>query len=184
MPPGDNQSPELRQIGVRRGTRTCVSPNGRNRRSVWTIGTQGYKEAHFATYPFALVEPYILVGSSEKGCCSECGAPWKRIVKKKRKATRPGRDNVNDETGMANRDPKRHVTERRTTSWQAGCSCKAGEPVPCTVLDPFVGSGTTVLVARRLGRRGIGIELNRDYCRMAERRIIADAPLLNTKVPQ
>jgi len=47
----------------------------------------------------------------------------------------------------------------------------AGCPVGGTVLDPFLGSGTTLLVARRLGRSGIGIELNPDYCAMASRRI-------------
>ena len=41
------------------------------------------------------------------------------------------------------------------------------------VLDPFLGSGTTLVVAAKLGRRGIGIELSPEYCRMAERRIAA-----------
>ncbi len=39
------------------------NPNGRNRRSVWTIVTQPYPEAHFATFPEALVEPCVLAGS-------------------------------------------------------------------------------------------------------------------------
>ncbi|HTW84340.1 MAG TPA: site-specific DNA-methyltransferase [Candidatus Sulfotelmatobacter sp.] len=43
------------------------------------------------------------------------------------------------------------------------------------VLDPFLGSGTTALVAKRLGRRYLGVELNADYCAMAERRLAADA---------
>lgn len=42
------------------------------------------------------------------------------------------------------------------------------------VLDPFLGSGTTALVAARLGRRFAGIELNPDYLAMAKRRIEAD----------
>jgi len=54
-----------------------------NRRSVWTIATQPYPEAHFATYPIALVEPCIKASTSERGCCAECGAPWRRIIKKK-----------------------------------------------------------------------------------------------------
>lgn len=40
-------------------------PNGRNRRSVWTIPTYSYPGAHFATFPPALVEPCILAGSKE-----------------------------------------------------------------------------------------------------------------------
>lgn len=72
---------------------------GRNKRSVWTIATQPWSGAHFATFPEKLVEPCILAGS------------------------RPGD----------------------------------------LVLDPFVGSGTAVLVARRLRRRGVGCDLRFDY---------------------
>lgn len=53
----------------------------RSKRTVWTIATQPYAEAHFATFPEALVEPMILAGTSEKGCCAECGASWTRVVK-------------------------------------------------------------------------------------------------------
>lgn len=47
----------------------------------------------------------------------------------------------------------------------------AGCPVGGTVLDPFLGSGTTGMVAKQLGRRYIGIELNPEYCTLAKRRI-------------
>jgi DNA modification methylase len=43
--------------------------------------------------------------------------------------------------------------------------------VPCVVLDPFAGSGTTLAVAARLGRSGIGCELNPEYIALAEQRI-------------
>ncbi len=43
--------------------------------------------------------------------------------------------------------------------------------LPATVLDPFMGSGTTGLVARKHGRRCVGIELNADYCELAARRL-------------
>lgn len=91
------------------------SPFGpvRNARTVWTIATCPYPEAHFATFPVALVKPCILAGS-------------------------------------------RH-----------------GD----VVLDPFAGSGTTGLVADRLGREFVGIELNPKYARLAKRRIADDAPL-------
>ena len=54
---------------------------------------------------------------------------------------------------------------------------KAGCPAGGTVLDPFLGSGTTLLVADQLGRAGIGIELNPEYALMAENRIRNDAPM-------
>ena len=81
-----------------------------------------------------------------------------------------------------------------TTGWRPGCSCRSRaadgtltnaeldgglEPVPSLVLDPFAGAGTTGLVARRLGRRFVGIELNPEYADMARRRIYEDAPLFN-----
>jgi len=79
--------------------RVWAADGKRNRRSVWTVATQPYSGAHFATYPPALIEPCILAGS------------------------RPGD----------------------------------------TVLDPFMGSGTTAQVAQDLGRKAIGCELNPQY---------------------
>lgn len=49
----------------------------------------------------------------------------------------------------------------------------AGCPKGGLVLDPFMGSGTTGVVAKRLGRRFIGIDINPDYCNMAADRIAA-----------
>jgi DNA modification methylase len=56
------------------------SLTGRNVRSVWEIATEPYPDAHFATYPTRLVERCILAGSSARGCCPVCGAPWTREV--------------------------------------------------------------------------------------------------------
>jgi hypothetical protein len=50
-------------------------------------------------------------------------------------------------------------------------------PIPATVLDPFLGSGTTAMVADQLGRHCIGIELSQSYAAMAERRLRNDAGL-------
>lgn len=88
---------------------------GRNRRSVWTIAKHTYPEAHFATFPEALVEPCIMAGSAE---------------------------------GDA-------------------------------VLDPFIGSGTVAKVALRAKRKFIGIELNPEYIKLAEKRI---EPLMRQEV--
>jgi DNA modification methylase len=85
-------------------------PNGRNLRTVWDIHTRPYAEAHFATFPAALVDPCVKLGSS------------------------PGD----------------------------------------LILDPFIGSGTTGLVALKLDRRFIGIELNPSYLQIAENRLNGD----------
>ena len=149
-------------------------PELANRRSVWAISTHSYKGAHFATYPPRLVEPCILAGTSASGCCPTCGAPWRRVTEKNRVATRPGdgsKVNGRETIEVGNRDPQRHVTQTITTGWAASCKCPAHEPIPCTVLDPFLGSGTTAAVAEYLGRRWIGCELNEEYAELALQRI-------------
>lgn len=55
-------------------------PATRNKRSVWTVSTKPFPEAHFATFPPDLIEPCILAGTSEHGCCPDCGAGWERIT--------------------------------------------------------------------------------------------------------
>ncbi len=159
---------------------------GANLRNVWTISTFGFPGAHFATFPPKLVEPCIKAGTSEKGCCSACGVPWARQVedteayRRQKAIQRETEDRTLESQGVA-----RHfsntpgvVSDRTTKGWEPSCSCDAGDPIPCTVLDPFGGAGTVGLVADRLGRDAILIELNPDYAQMAERRIHGDAPLL------
>lgn len=85
----------------------------RNVRTVWSINTKPYSEAHFATYPEKLVERMIKAGCPENGI----------------------------------------------------------------VLDPFMGAGTTGLVARKLNRNYIGFEINSEYKKLAENRIHAEIGL-------
>jgi len=86
-----------------------MRPNdeGKNKRTIWSINTEPYKEAHFAVFPERLV----------------------------------------------------------ITPIQAGC------PKDGIVLDPFAGSGTTLLVAEKLGRQWVGIELSSKYTKLAQKRI-------------
>jgi len=138
-------------------------PTSRNRRTVWTIATQPTKEAHFATFPEKLVEPCILAGTSERGCCPKCGKPWKRVIEK------TGHVNKREDAHVPNNTPSKTdstgwgPTKRASEIWIPDCICEAGEPVPCIVFDPFVGSGTVERVAIRLRRRSIGIDLNFNY---------------------
>jgi DNA modification methylase len=164
----------------------------RNRRSVWTIATQPYSEAHFATFPPKLIEPCILAGAPEK-CCPKCGAPWERVTEKgdliptghggSKKWTEVVKQYRGEKSTETSTFATGAVREKVTVGWQPTCSCPdnngSGKGV---VLDPFCGSGTTGVVALRHGRKFIGVELNPTYVEMAERRIIADAPLLNSEV--
>jgi DNA modification methylase len=162
------------------------NPKGRNKRSVWEITTQPYPEAHFATYPEKLVEPCILAGTSEKGVCAECGKPWEREVElteeyaallasgKAWQTTSPLRTSTNNIKRPPKQHPQNVPPKHNTIGWQPTCECNAGV-IPGTVLDPFAGSATTLAVAQRLGRKGIGIELNSEYIELAVNRL--------TKIP-
>lgn len=155
----------------------CLPVERRNRRSVWTIPTEAYPHAHFATYPRKLVEPCILAGTSAKGCCATCGMPWVRVVEREQlKRDRPNdyvKRTGEDGTGNACSNSVAGVSVR-TLGWRPQCECKGTlQPVPCTVLDPFLGSGTTAAVCVQHGRRWIGIELNPEYAKLAEKRIAA-----------
>ncbi|MFA5137433.1 MAG: site-specific DNA-methyltransferase [Patescibacteria group bacterium] len=160
---------------------------GRNKRSVWHIATQSFSEAHFATFPEALVEPCIKAGTSERGACPKCGAPWRRVVERVRDhglaPVAGGKTATLAETDRWNRldrrrkaaraageDPDNPFGHGTTLGWQPTCTC-GGDPVPCVVLDPFGGSGTVAKVARDLGRSSILIEINPEYVQIAKKRL-------------
>ena len=215
------------------------NPSGRNKRTVWTVATKPYSEAHFATFPPALIEPCVLAGTSEKGYCPACGKAWVRQVEKSRATYQKTEDPTMDtgrkgmnrcregesdkyvlaipqselaailkkaaigkEAEMEARFGSKWAHWTRTDSsgarvptfadakeiydilgleipfdgipggWLPSCSCSC-EPVPAVVLDPFFGAGTTGLVAKKLGRHFVGIELNEAYIGMAQKRIAA-----------
>ena len=148
------------------------NPAGRNRRTVWEIATQPMPDAHFATFPEALVEPCIKAGTSARGCCPSCGAPWLRVVERLPVTGR--NENKTPSSAHAavkcSRAGESHV---KTVGWEPSCGCETqdGEPVPCIVLDPFGGSGTVAKVARDLGRSSILIEINPEYVQIAKKRL-------------
>lgn len=99
-----------KHVGIEQGTYSGNTPSSdgfRNKRSVWSVTTNRYEGAHFATYPIKLIKPCILAGSRRDGI----------------------------------------------------------------VLDPFIGSGTTGVAAKKYGRKYLGIDLNASYIKMAERRL-------------
>jgi len=153
---------------LREGRDMRPNPAGRNKRSVWNIPTVPFPGAHFATFPEKLIEPCILAGTSEKGCCVECGAPWERVVdveyEKVGKSTVGGRGRFgpNDSSGFTGKPKMNRLS--KTIGWIFTCKCRIpSNPIPCTVLDPFFGAGTTGLVAHKHGRNFIGIELSEEY---------------------
>jgi len=154
------------------GGQSLTFRSGRNRRTVWNVATQPYSGAHFATFPERLVEPCILAGTSEWGCCSGCGAPWRREVEVG--YDNPGNRSTNGPRSLARRADtpgfavrlERHA---RTVGWTPTCECDAPAR-PAIVLDPFAGSGTTLAVAARLGRRAVGAELSPAYIDLIRQR--------------
>jgi DNA modification methylase len=160
-------------------------PAGRNLRTVWRIPTEAYAEAHFATFPRALAARCILAGTSEHGCCPACGAPWRRVVEKSAEDQAVAESMAGKH--VSGSDPRKiseghqahkspgwrgggYVPQWATTGWQPTCDCPAADPVSCTVLDPFAGSGTVGQVAQSLGRRAILIELNPEYLPLVAKR--------------
>ena len=161
---------------------------GANLRNVWSITKAPYKGAHFATFPTKLVEPCIKAGTSEHGVCADCGAPHERETDKKLsfesgsgKSGRipKGKHEGGQQQTSGTYDPRMGpVVRHTTTGWQPSCKCN-GEIKPGVVLDPFGGSGTVGVVAGRLGRDSIIIEISEEYAEIAEKRIVDDCPMLN-----
>jgi SAM-dependent methyltransferase len=149
------------------------------------VNPEAFPGSHFATFPCRLVSPLVRAATSERGCCAKCGAPWVRQL---------GVAIPTDGRGSGNKERKYRVdhggnpdhnghqgfgvpwepTSRATAGWLSSCSCIAAI-VPCTVLDCFSGAGTTALVAHRLGRDAISIDLSESYTAMARARLEGDA---------
>jgi DNA modification methylase len=218
-----------------------------NKTDVWRLSSGGgYAGAHFATFPEKLITPMILATTSEKGCCANCGAPWRRVTEVHRRPRKGGggsnfgRKHPPDgwEDGMTGQHQRGYREALTTTTdWEPTCECHGkfrnrwisievrrrihpsaerdgkddsrdhslarnrhgigttnpqfvkeeqvtastervmireyvpsislnDHPLaPCTVLDPFVGSGTTALACLALGRRAVGIDLSKAYLR-------------------
>ena len=161
-----------------------MRPNlqGRNKRCVWKIPTKPFKGAHFAVYPEKLVEPMIKAGCPEY-VCKNCGKPREKIFKGtsshafniRVRDVKKGRIKYIDR--MASRkeiqnyeEGKTHAGEGRKFIGWTDCGCNAGWR-PGIVLDPFCGSGTSCVVAKKLGRDFIGIDINPEYIKIAEARL-------------
>jgi site-specific DNA-methyltransferase (cytosine-N4-specific) len=157
-------------------------------RTMWNIQTEPLLSEHYAAYPSKLVSRIIQLATSEKGHCPKCGAGWKRIIERgapdEEHKRACGADSSGEYHGQSQKDylqakaqdasaTKARIlegmVERKTVGWEPGCKCGL-DPVPAIVLDPFMGSGTTGMVAERLGRKWIGCELNPEYQKLIDER--------------
>lgn len=138
---------------------------GRIKRSVWTVNTNKSYFKHRAIMPLELADICIKAGASEKGCCVKCGSPLKRIVDK----NLPPIDFYTIRNKV--KEWKIH-NKRKTIEWTPSCNCNTTEYIPCTVIDPFCGSGTTIISALNNNCNGIGIDLNEEYIKIAEERVL------------
>ena len=103
--------------------------SGRNKRSVWSIATQPFSEAHFATFPPALVEPMVRAGCPAQ-VCSECGKPWERVVERTATNHKARQDRqiatggaINGGVGMNFAD-----VDRQTIGFAPTCACGTNLP--------------------------------------------------------
>lgn len=128
-------------------------PLGKNPTDVWRLPPGRSTGGHHAVFPEVLVRRPILA-TAPAHICTTCGEPWPRSTA-----------------------PVRFVEGRPLPRPLVPCACDAPTR-PGLVLDPFAGSGTTLKVARELGRDGLGIELNPAFVQLAEERAgLADRAL-------
>jgi hypothetical protein len=118
---------------------------GRNPTDVWRLPAGRAVGGHRATFPEALARRPILA-TAPRHVCTACERPWRRSARRV--------------TYLAGKPQPRQLEP---------CGCLAPTR-PGLVLDPFAGSGTTLKVARDLGRDALGIELNHDYAALARNR--------------
>ena len=142
----------------------------------YTCTCTEYKIDHFATFPEKLVEPMIRAGSSERGACPHCGKAWVRVVEREKGDTESAeRPKAKGQNGYGKPGSTLSLSGNGSKEWAErgskvtdlgflpACTCPAHEPVPCVVLDPFNGSGTTGKVAVQLGRAYVGVDIATEY---------------------
>ena len=155
-----------------------INPNGRNKRTVWTINNKPFKDAHFAVFPLELIETPILASCPEF-ICTKCGKPRKKIYEKKvefhsgsgKAGNVPsGKWKEGQQENSGEYDIRMGPKINKKDKGYTDCECHS-EFKQGIVLDCFSGAGTSAVASKQLGRNFVGIELNSDYIEIAEKRL-------------
>lgn len=169
-------------------------PSGKNPGDVWHIPTSPFPEAHFAVFPEKLVEPMIK-SSCPAEICKKCGKARERIIEKEVSSMSGSGKSGNVPVGKHSRSVQAlsgdydirmgPVINYKTIGW-SDCGCGVGFR-PGVILDPFLGSGTTMKVAREFRWSCTGIEISPKYIQMIKRRVgwgstVGDINFIHEKV--
>lgn len=148
-------------------------PDGKNPSDFWNITTKPFKGAHFAVYPEDVCIKPIL-SSCPQWICRKCGKPRTRITKVVNRFTQQWGERRTKPWFQDKREmPQKIISESVLEHiGSTDCGCGAGFDSGI-VLDPMCGSGTTLVVAKKFGRKYIGIELNPSYIEIALKRLAA-----------
>jgi DNA modification methylase len=154
------------------------NPLGKLPGSVWSIPSAPLQVParlgidHFAAFPPALVRPLVL-GWSPPGVCTGCGEGRRPVATtayvNDRRNKRPELRTGFDRHAVAHRKPTLSDGPGLTTITGYACACPSPDAPtrPALVVDPFCGTGTTMLVASAYGRVGVGVDRSMDYARLA-----------------
>ena len=158
------------------------NPLGKLPGSVWSIPSEPLQVPdslgvdHFAAFPQEWPRRLIL-GWCPAQVCSECGEGRAPVVEKELEHRN---DSTHAKTRRGNADHKAtRTTATDSVGWTVAtisgyaCACPdtTAPSAPGVVLDPFAGTGTVPMVARALGRTGVGVDLSADYLRLADWRV-------------
>jgi len=175
---GDNKGYHNNQDMPARKLHEYVKGDSRNKRTVWTINPKPFAEAHFAVFPEELIEIPIKAGCPEF-VCKKCGKGREKIIESEvtfhsgsgKSGIKPkGKHENQQESNSGSYDirmgPK--IVKKEMGLTDCGCNAEFENGI---VLDPFGGSGTTMLVALKQNKKSILYELNPDYIKIAEKRV-------------
>jgi hypothetical protein len=148
--------------------------------SVWEIASQPLTVPaalgvdHFAAFPMELPRR-IIAGWSPPGICVACGEGRRPVSvslrdvngEKNVKRVAAASGAITGGTRRSTLGDAKHAPSAAITGYACACPQPDAPTRPAVVVDPFAGTGTTMLVASAMGRVGIGVERSADYCRLA-----------------